>query len=210
MATTHTVLQGEYLARIAEKYGFPNYTVIWNHPRNAELKKKRGGNPNVLYPGDKLHIPDKTPKTVKCNTGASYRFRIRATPVTVRFLIRGYNEKPVVNASVVLKIEGQTYKLTTNSKGMVEQEIPSTAETGALIYRNTEIPLKIGHLDPIDTVTGWQARLNNLGYDAGISGDQEDRRLRSALQEFQCDRGLQVDGVCGPETQAKLKQVHGS
>ena len=31
----------------------------------------------------------------------------------------------------------------------------------------------------------------------------------SAIEEFQCDHGLVVDGKCGPATQAKLKQVHG-
>jgi len=32
----------------------------------------------------------------------------------------------------------------------------------------------------------------------------------SAVEEFQCDNGLTVDGDCGPNTQAKLKEVHGS
>jgi peptidoglycan hydrolase-like protein with peptidoglycan-binding domain len=30
------------------------------------------------------------------------------------------------------------------------------------------------------------------------------------VQEFQCDHQLKVDGVCGPQTQAKLVDAHGS
>jgi murein L,D-transpeptidase YcbB/YkuD len=51
---------------------------------------------------------------------------------------------------------------------------------------------------------------HNLGYIAGASDDLEDEQLVSALQEFQCDYGLKVDGVCGASTQAKLKETHGS
>jgi hypothetical protein len=79
------------------------------------------------------------------------------------------------------------------------------------------LPLKIGYLDPVTTVPGQVARLNNLGYDAGLVGredraprDEEgQRQFRSAVEEFQCDHGLAVDGKCGPVTQAKLKKVHG-
>jgi hypothetical protein len=35
-------------------------------------------------------------------------------------------------------------------------------------------------------------------------------QFRSAVEEFQCDNQLTVDGKCGPNTQAKLKAVHGS
>jgi murein L,D-transpeptidase YcbB/YkuD len=34
-------------------------------------------------------------------------------------------------------------------------------------------------------------------------------RIRLAVEEFQCDHGLKVDGVGGPDTQNKLKEVHG-
>jgi peptidoglycan hydrolase-like protein with peptidoglycan-binding domain len=40
--------------------------------------------------------------------------------------------------------------------------------------------------------------------------DEEDEaRFKSAVEEFQCDHGLAVDGKCGPKTQAKLEEIHG-
>jgi hypothetical protein len=77
------------------------------------------------------------------------------------------------------------------------------------------IPIKIGDLDPVDKTPGQKARLNNLGYFAGPleekKGEEKENKtlFLSAIEEFQCDHGLAVDGKCGPATQAKLKQVHG-
>ncbi len=56
------------------------------------------------------------------------------------------------------------------------------------------------------TPSGQQARLDNLGY---FASDGDDDAFKSAVEEFQCDNSLTVDGDCGPATQAKLKQVYG-
>src|SRR5262249_8508870 len=95
-----------------------------------------------------------------------------------------------------------------------------TAERASLIIKDPQtplddvvIPIKVGHLDPVEEVSGQQARLNNLGYFAGpLEGKTEEENqalFLSAIEEFQCDHGLRVDGICGPQTQAKLKEVHG-
>ena len=62
----------------------------------------------------------------------------------------------------------------------------------------------------LDSVTGQKARLNNLGYDAGEVNDEVTLRYKSAVEEFQCDQKLTVDGDCGKGTQGQLKKVHGS
>ena len=43
----------------------------------------------------------------------------------------------------------------------------------------------------------------------GDVGSTDADALESAVEEFQCDNNLTVDGICGPVTQAKLKQVAG-
>jgi peptidoglycan hydrolase-like protein with peptidoglycan-binding domain len=72
-----------------------------------------------------------------------------------------------------------------------------------------QIPIKIGDLDPEKKVSGQQARLKNLGYFRGDVDGQDSDDFESAVEEFQCDHSLKVDGICGPKTQAKLKEVHG-
>ncbi|MEZ4444383.1 MAG: LysM peptidoglycan-binding domain-containing protein, partial [Polyangiaceae bacterium] len=46
---------GDYLVKIAQEHG-TTWQAIWNHPLNAEHRQKRGS-PDVLYPGDVLHVP---------------------------------------------------------------------------------------------------------------------------------------------------------
>lgn len=47
MSHVHVVKQGECLIRIAASYGFGDYRIIYDHPENAEFKRKRP-NPNPL------------------------------------------------------------------------------------------------------------------------------------------------------------------
>jgi N-acetylmuramoyl-L-alanine amidase len=205
---THTIKQGEHISRIAEQYRFNDYLTIWEHPQNAELKQKRQ-NPNVLAPGDTLFIPEKEGKKVNCTTGQKHRFRVQSQKIMLRLVLRDLNSEPIANTPCKLEVEGSSYQLTTDGEGMIEQLIPKTAESGRLTFRQFVIPIKIGHLDPPEDLAGWRARLNNLGYNAGKSDDPKDPLVLSAVEEFQIDYGLKVDGICGAQTQAKLKEVHG-
>ena len=216
MATYHTVKQGEYLPKIAMEYGFANYQKIWDHPENAELKEKRQ-TPNVLFPGDRLYIPDKQVKTESGATGQRHRFRLKGELPMLRIVLKDVDDQPIANAECDLVVEGKIHQVTTDANGLIEQEIPKTAEGGYLLSHDPEIPfdsqipieIQIGHLDPVEEISGQRARLNNLGYDTGDPDSGDEQQFRSAVEEFQCDYGLTVNGVCDPETQEKLKEVYG-
>lgn len=214
MASYHTVEQGDHLSKIAKKYGFSDYRTIWDHGQNADLRQKRP-NPNVLFPGDRLYIPDKELKSVSRSTNQQHTFQVKAQRLKLRLVLEDLYEKPIANAPCELHVESEIHQLTTDGRGKIEQDIPTTAENVRLIIRSKEtalddliIPIKIGHLDPVDEMTGQQARLANLGYYTGPIDGQENPAFRLAVEEFQCDQGLAVDGVCGPQAQAKLKLVH--
>jgi murein L,D-transpeptidase YcbB/YkuD len=80
---------------------------------------------------------------------------------------------------------------------------------GVPVPFETELTIKIGHLDPVETPSGQIARLSNLGYYRASLDAFDPVEFESSVEEFQCEHGLLVDGVCGPGTQAKLKSVHG-
>jgi Putative peptidoglycan binding domain len=215
VAEFHTVAQGEYLSMIAAEYGFRDYTIIWDHPNNAQLKDLRK-NPNVLFPGDSLFIPDKEEKQEQGATSKRHTFQVKQEKLKLRLVLEDIYEKPIANAACVLFVEEERFQVTTDGSGKIEQEIPLNAQKGLLIITSDQtpfehdfLPLKIGHLDPVDTVSGQRTRLNNLGYFAGDSDDPKDPAFLSAAEEFQCDYSLSVDGDVGPQTQARLKQVHG-
>lgn len=205
---THVVKQGDHISRIAEQYGFYDYLTIWNDAANAALRQKRK-NPNVLLPGDEIVIPDKQLKTVTAATGVKHKFVIKEQTIMLRLVLRDLNSEPIANAPCTLEVEGASFNLTTNGQGMIEQRIPKTAESGRITFEQFVIPIRIGHLDPVEELSGWRARLNNLGYHAGQSDDPNDLRLISAIEEFQIDYGLETKGVCNATTQAKLKEIHG-
>ena len=238
----HTVVQGEHLSGIAKAYGFSSYKPIWNHAQNASLKKERQ-NPNVIFPGDQVFIPDKRMKQELRSTGATHRFLMRTEKLKLRLVLEDLYQKPIDNAKCELRVESDVLLLTTDGKGKIETEILPTARTAVLTIKDPRtpineivIPIRIGDMDPVDKESGQKARLNNLGYFAGPlemkagapdpeAGPSEtgvtspeaksdaikesEARFLSAVEEFQCDHGLTVDGKCGPATQAKLKQVHG-
>ncbi len=208
MPTEHIVQQGEYLAKIAAQYGFSSYRTIWDHANNAELKRKRK-NPNILYPGDKLFIPDRQPREESASTDTRHDYRLKSETLKLRLLVKGSDDEPIANTPCVLIVENRRYEKTTNAAGNVEEIIRRGAHVASLTIRDVEIPLRIGDLDPVEEISGQQARLNNLGYDAGPVDGSDEAKRRSAVEEFQCDHKLKVDGDCGSKTQAKLVEVHG-
>jgi N-acetylmuramoyl-L-alanine amidase len=69
--------------------------------------------------------------------------------------------------------------------------------------------VNIGHLDPINQMSGIQGRLNNLGYNSGPVDGIRGPITTAAVKAFQKKHKLAVDGIPGPITQGKLKEVHG-
>jgi hypothetical protein len=214
MATKHIVKDGEYVSSIAAHYGFSNFRSVWNHPNNADLKERRK-NPNILFPGDILFIPDRTSDVVPAVTEKRHRYQLTMSPLTLRLVVKDENDEPEANTVIRVTVEGKTTIVNTDANGLLVQTIPPTAHSGGMVLQadgsatKIEIPLKIGFLHPLEELSGIRARLNNLGYSAGTTEDRGGSRLRSAIEEFQCDHGLTPDGECSPSFQEKLKEVHG-
>src|SRR5436305_1629951 len=175
---SHVVEQGEYLAAIAKKYGFFDYRTIWDDPNNAELKSRRGS-PNVLYPGDVVFIPDKAPKSAERPTTNLHQFKLKSHKVMLQLVLEDESGRPLANAKATLKVDGVSEALTADGDGMIRKPIPETAKGGSLVFGGVEIPLRIGHMDPVTERSGQTARLNNLGYDPG---EDDDERFRSAVE----------------------------
>jgi hypothetical protein len=216
MAQYHTVEQGEHLALIAKNNGFASYTTIWDHDNNANLKETRE-NPFVLFPGDQVFIPDKETKQVEVNSGQSSRFRVKQDKLLLRLVLDQQFGEPLKNAECEVHIDARVKNVVSGDDGTIDIEVPASAGGGELIIKGNEqrpegivIPFKIGHLDPVEEIPGQVARLNNLGYFAGSTETIDESLLASAVEEFQCDHGLKVNGVCGEATRTKLRAIHGS
>src|SRR5258705_11787357 len=56
-----------------------------------------------------------------------------------------------------------------------------------------------------DLVTQLQNRLVSLGFDAGTADGNFGPKTAAAVSAFQASKGLQVDGIAGPQTLAALQ-----
>jgi len=211
---THKVKQGEHISSIAEHYGFSDYRVIWDDGQNAKLKQLRK-NPHTLLPGDELFIPEKQSGLKSVSTEQHYRFKLSGSTLKLNLVIKDFDGKPFEDTACRLHIGNQVHDLQTDDNGMVQAPISHDAHEALLQFEDPSLPfdvniaVKIGHLDPIDTITGQKARLRNMGYYHGPVDNEPSSAYQYSVEEFQCDFDLTVDGVCGEQTQNKLKQEHG-
>lgn len=204
----HIVRQGECIESIAFEKGF-FWKTIWNDSQNKKLNQVRK-NPNTLFAGDKVYVPEKRQKQLPCATEQRHRFKRKGVPSMLRLQLLD-EDKPRANESYVLEIDGELSSGTTDADGRLERAIPAKAKKGKLRLgeEQDEYVFDLGHIDPIDEITGIQARLNNLGFNVGPVDGINGPETKDAIRDFQGKYGLTVDGVAGPQTQAKLKEVHG-
>jgi hypothetical protein len=224
MSTEHVVLEGEHLAGIAAQHGFHAIDAIWDHPENKELKDVRK-NPHILVAGDRVFIPDAEEKEEVAATQQRTVFTLAGLGLELHVKVHNQGFEPF-KGDVDLKALGRTTAMTAKGDTF-EAFLDPTAKLAELQFpvskterKRPPITLEPGRLDPIETLTGQQQRLNNLGYFAGFVKtaatdpkklDQQDPQLFWAVQEFQCDhiKPEEADGIPGKKTLDKLKEVYG-
>jgi len=204
----YIVKQGDCLSSIGHKYGI-FWEKIWNHPKNAKLRAKRQ-DPNIIYPGDVIFIPDKEEKEESATTEQRHRFRVKGVPAILRLQFKN-GDKPRANEPYTLEIDGNLFSGRTDKEGRISHPIPPNAKKGKVLLgeHKEEYILELGHLDPIEEVSGVQARLNNLGFDCGKIDGKLGPKTEASLKEFQKQYGLVVTGKMDEQTINKLKQVYG-
>jgi hypothetical protein len=216
MGYLYRVAQGDCVANIAEQCRFANWRTIYFDPRNNDLRRKRP-NPNILFPGDEIYIPDRDPGEKSAATDQKHTYVLKRQPVKIRLRIRDRNGVALGNKEYRLKIGDRTYEGRTDSDGLIEQEIAPTANQGELTvffdedqddYEDCTWPLQLGAMDPIDEVSGIQGRLNNLGISCGAVDGITGPRTKAAIREFQSRVGLSVTGAIDDTLRAKLQSAH--
>ena len=210
---THFVQQGESLATIADRYAFDRSTIL-DYPDNAELKKKRV-DPNVLFPGDKVVIPDRELKRVEVATGKRHSFKVRLRKLELRVVLLDATGDPIAGEAYVLEAGGERVQGATTGKGEVKELVKSDAREATLTIQGRTLLLACSCIDPLadapdEGASGARERLRNLGYAVGETSDLAHGSLRTALALFQHDTKLEVTGKLDDATRSKLANSHGS
>lgn len=205
----YTVGEGESIRSIAKDQGF-FWKTIWDHGKNAQLKNERK-DPNVLFEGDNVFIPDLEKKYVDKPTEQTHEFIRKGEPAKFKLRLQTMDQ-PRKNEPYTLIIDGKVIHGSTDGNGKLECPIPGNAKGGKLILKGgkEEYAVKIGNLDPVDKPSGVRQRLNNLGFNCGASSTDEklDPETADAIRQFQEKYKLQITGKITDEFKSKLKQLH--
>lgn len=162
MAIDHTVRDGDCFDSIAMQHGFFPDT-LWNHASNDALREERQ-DPNVLLPGDIVHIPDLTLGEESGATEKLHRFRRKGVPARLRMVFMrpkkpepeenaspaakendpskyedvprpiAEEHEPIANAPYVLVIDGIRTEGTSDADGLVDVPIPPNAVGGTIRF----------------------------------------------------------------------------
>ncbi|MFZ4573572.1 MAG: PGRP and LysM peptidoglycan-binding domain-containing protein [Phycisphaerales bacterium] len=217
MGTPYTVQQGDCLSTIAADHGFTSWRTVYEAPENAAFRKLRP-DPNLIYPGDVIEIPERESRDEAAPTEQKHTYKSAKPGVMVRIVVRDSVGAPLPYKKFLIRIDGaEPVEGTSGADGLVEARIPPGARSGTLeVWMDNTAerpsfkwPLRLGELDPLETVSGLQQRLNNLGFNPGPIDGIQGPLTTGAVKAFQAAFGLGVDGIVGPQTRGKLKELHG-
>lgn len=194
---------------IAARYGYPQSSDIYEHPKNEKLRKLRP-DPSQLACGDVVTIPDRQKEKFPIGPGSTKKFtaKLPRTKLKIRFDKDG---KPLASEPFVVEVCGEKIEGTTTGEGMLEVDVPPHAVDARVVFTkaNLAYTIQLGHIDPIDTDSGVAARLKNLGYYNGPPGASKES-WAPGLKTFQTDHGLEPTGEVDEATAGKLKEAHGA
>lgn len=206
----YEVQPGDCLLSIAQRSGH-FWETLWNHPQNAELRSVRR-NPGVLLPDDRVTIPPRRTGEAACQTGKRHSFVRRGMPAKLCVRLLHEDDSPIAHEPYILDVDGNLQRGELNREGRLEVAIPPDARRAVikLVRTNQTFELLLGEVEPIDSWSGIQTRLRNLGFLEGEESGQPGELTRRALADFQEHYKLPTSGEPDAATKAKLLEVHNS
>lgn len=174
----HKIKQGECLNTLAQKYNFSSWSVIYDAPENEKFRELRP-NPNCIFPGDEVFIPEKIGyrKQSKTNTKKTFVITRAKAFISLRLIDRKLaplSDIPYDIAFYAKDAEESMLELkdqTTNSDGYIEAKIPRNAVIAKVLYQpypqrpslKRKMTLKLSELDPVTEESGKRERMKQLG-----------------------------------------------
>jgi N-acetylmuramoyl-L-alanine amidase len=213
----HSVKQGESIKSIAYNNGF-YWETIWDHPANKKIKEIRK-NADLLNPGDIVIIPEKKIKKAELKVNSMNRIVVKGHSEKFRVQFVDDEDKPRSGINYTLTIDKKFYSGTTDGSGWAEKIMPRNAKVAHLYLGDEEdkngkpLPQEeyvfdLRHLDPIETVSGVQQRLTNLGFDCGEE-EEAGNKTKDAIYRFQRANNLMPTGMIDEITRNKIKLEYG-
>jgi N-acetylmuramoyl-L-alanine amidase len=211
----YTVKQGDTMLSIAAAHDFTSWEMIWMDPANEPLRGLRP-DPQVLAEGDAVEIPEKKMRVITLETDKKHTVTVKSIRAWFRVTLRGNDGELLANRRFQLEVAGKLKTGTTGPSGEVELEVDPKPSVGTLkAFFDDADPgkaltwtVKLGHLDPIEKLSGVKARLANLGFACGKIDEELSDEAKNALRNFQIVHRLPVTGQADEATKDLLLAVH--
>ena len=119
----HTIKKGECLSSISAARNLADWRKIYFHSNNQELRRKRP-DPNIVYPGDVVFIPDRESGMEPGATESRHRFRMKSTEAFLRVRILNEDGEAVANQLYRLIMDQERFEGRTDGNGKIDNELP--------------------------------------------------------------------------------------
>lgn len=208
MAHTHDVKSGDTLLTIAHQNAFADWRTIWDHEANAGLRGRRP-DPMVLFPGDRVFVPDKTERWVRVATNQKHVFELRTPISLLKVVLTDRFGDPFRRRAWEVTVNGRLLEGRTDDRGLLECVLLPDDRDALIRLPEEEIEwqVKIGTLHPIDEVSGLQGALQCLGYYGGEITGTVDEATSTAMKTFQKQHGLTETEQPDAPTRTKLEEL---
>lgn len=134
MPRTHIVVEGENLSTIAQAEGFRDFRKLYDAQENAALRAKRP-NPNLIFPGDEVVIPDRKPVKIPVTPGTRVVVQKQPpAPLPDAMEVACVDPKlgPIPKLRMQLVSNGVFFERTSDANGLVSLQEPSL-KAGAVV-----------------------------------------------------------------------------
>ncbi|WP_437969979.1 LysM domain-containing protein [Sorangium sp. So ce260] len=212
----YVVRQGDYLTEMAYRRGF-SATEVWNHLSNEALRKARS-NPDILQPGDVIHLPAAREdwRPLPLTAGGHNRFTARIPSVEIKLVLERADGTAIVDKP--FRVDGlgpEPFESKTDSAGLARFNVPVHVRELDVFLDGEGLRYRVlvGHMDPVSEPSGVAKRLAHLGYLAPLdlkNIEPSDAMLSEALAVFQAAEGLSITGTLDDATRDALVTAHGS
>lgn len=189
----HIVSPGDTLATIAERAGFLHSSTIWNHAKNAELRRRRES-PFVLLDGDGVVMPEKKAHAVQVGTSRETKFVVYVERTVARERARTFREdREIPLDETTVQVDGAADEGATRAGDVLDAPVPRDAQNLRADAPPAPVEFALGALMPVREARGVLTRLENLGFvpaEALAEGDEgdeseDDERIALACELFQ-------------------------
>lgn len=217
------VKSGDDLSTLAAEHGYPSWRSIYDFSENHSYWETCK-NPDVLQHGSELTVPKIQHGTHPVINERQSVFKLKRENLRLRLRIEDQYGEPHCLCPFWLElmdraaIEGKTDRdgfldqmlLPTDGKGVLIVSVPCLVDVDGTGREDVRYELQFGALEPVNCVSGQQARLNNLGFESGEVDGIFGPITRGAIKRFQKSVSIDDDGIVGPITSGELVLAHGS